>query len=232
MPTSSRYRPAPRILEVGEVWLTGDTGNSDRDNIIRATSDYRRTDGTTGAVGDVLLAYELPVAADADSDIQLQPELNLGPEADIDDIDRSAKDSTPAPKPQEIPEPNDPSVMPDEQQPAKAPGGSRLRNWPWGRDEADASAVDRFKRRARNVPAGDAGDAGDEWELQGAQSRAGGALHASLDTVARRRLQMIDAMASFSAERSSMLALQPQRHVDGRTLELLTAVQGVRNFAP
>jgi len=55
-------------------------------------------------------------------------------------------------------------------------------------------------------------------------------LHASLDSVARRRLQMIDAMASFSAEKSSMLALQPHRTVDGRTLEMLTAVQGVRNF--
>jgi hypothetical protein len=212
--------------------LTGDTGNKARDNIISATSHYRRTDGTTGEVGDVLLAHELPLAADADSGIEQQPELTPGPEVDIRDVDRSAKDPAPAPEAQEILEPNDPSVMPDQQRPTMAPDGSRLRNWRWGGDEADASAVDRVKRHARKVPAVDGGDAGDEWELQGAPSRAGGALHASLETVARRRLQMIDAMASFSAERSSMLALQPQRHVDGRTLELLTAVQGVRNFAP
>jgi len=31
--------------------LTGDTGNSERDNIISATSEYRRTDGSTGQVG-------------------------------------------------------------------------------------------------------------------------------------------------------------------------------------
>jgi hypothetical protein len=58
-----------------------------------------------------------------------------------------------------------------------------------------------------------------------------GALHASLDTVARRRLQMIDAMASFPAESSTMLELQPHRRVDPHTLELLTAVSGARSAA-
>ncbi|HEY3497012.1 MAG TPA: Ig-like domain-containing protein, partial [Polyangiaceae bacterium] len=213
--------------------LTGDTGNSARDNIISATSEYRRTDGTTGEVGDVLLAYEMPVegGTEADEGIQAEPTLDLGPEADIDDIDRSAKDPTPAPEPQEILEPNDPSVMPDKQQPAKAPAdGSRQRNARWAGDEANASPVERFKRQARNFPGFDRSDAGDDWELEVPQTRIGGALHASLDSVARRRLQMIDAMASFSAEKSSMLELQPQRTVDGRTLQMLTAVQGVRNF--
>ena len=212
--------------------LTGDTGNSERDNIISATSEYRRTDGSTGQVGDVLLAYELPVEEDAEADdgIQAEPPLDLGPEVDIDEIDRSAKDQTPAPEPQEIREPNDPSVMPDKQQPAQAPlDDSRLRNSRSAGAQADASAIERFKRQARKAGF-DGSDAGDDWELEVPQSQTGGALHASLDSVARRRLQMIDAMASFSAEKSSMLALQPHRTVDGRTLEMLTAVQGVRNF--
>jgi hypothetical protein len=42
---------------------------------------------------------------------------------------------------------------------------------------------------------------------------------------------MIDAMASFSAEGAASLELQPQRRVDARTLELLTAVSGVRSAA-
>jgi hypothetical protein len=120
--------------------------------------------------------------------------------------------------------------MPDKRQPANAPEeGSRSRNSRWPGDEA-ASPVERFKRHARNIPAIDQGGADDDWELGAARVQSGGALHASLDSVARRRLQMIDAMASFSAERSSMIELLPQRSVDGRTLEMLTAVQGVRNF--
>jgi Bacterial Ig domain len=210
--------------------LTGDTGNSARDNIISATSEYRRTDGTTAEVGDVLLAYELPMegGAEVDDGIQAEPLLDLGPEAEIDEIDRSAKDPTPAPEPLE---PEDISVMPDHQRPATAPtDDSRPRNSRGAGTEADASPVERFKRQARNFPGFDRSDAGDDWELEVPPARTGGALHASLNSVARNRLQMIDAMASFSAEKSSMLALQPQRTVDGRTLEMLTAVQGVRNF--
>ncbi len=74
------------------------------------------------------------------------------------------------------------------------------------------------------------GDAADE-SLGYPAAATQGALHASLDSIARRRLQMVDAMASFSAEGASALELRPQRHVDARTLELLTAVSGVRSAA-
>jgi hypothetical protein len=57
------------------------------------------------------------------------------------------------------------------------------------------------------------------------------ALHASLDLVARRRLQMIDAMATFCAEGSATLELQPQRRIDASTYQLLTAVSLGRNAA-
>jgi hypothetical protein len=42
---------------------------------------------------------------------------------------------------------------------------------------------------------------------------------------------MVDAMATFSAEGAPALELQPHRHVDARTLELLTAVAGLKSAA-
>jgi hypothetical protein len=214
-------------------------------------------------VGDVLLAYELPVegGADVSDDIQAEPPqdhvrglrladedrnaglefgrfyrdreappegVSVGSEEEIDEIDRSAKDPAPASEPLKA---RDVSAMLDDQQPATAQADdSGPRNSRSEGTEAEPSPVERFKRQAPNFPGFDRSDAGDEWELEAPQAPTGGALHASLDSIARRRLQMIDAMASFSAEKSSMLALQPQRTVDGRTLEMLTAVQGVRNF--
>jgi hypothetical protein len=62
-----------------------------------------------------------------------------------------------------------------------------------------------------------------EWQPEAAAT-SGGALHAPLDLVARRRLQMIDALASFSPESAADLELRPHRRVDSRTLELLTPV--------
>jgi hypothetical protein len=61
-----------------------------------------------------------------------------------------------------------------------------------------------------------------EWQPE-APAR-GGALHAPLDLVARRRLQMVDALASFAPESAADLELRPNRHVDSRTLELMTSV--------
>jgi hypothetical protein len=67
------------------------------------------------------------------------------------------------------------------------------------------------------------------WEPQALPAAT--ALHASLDLVSRRRLQMIEAMASFSAEGSASLELRPQRRIDAKTYELLTAVSLSRNVA-
>lgn len=205
--------------------LTGDTGNSATDNIIKATAEYRRTDGTTGTVGDVLLAYELPMDQDADSGIQLEfvPETDTG----IGEIDRSAED--PASQPVEIRESRTPAAPADDPLAQTAAEGSRSRNSVWPEEQAEAPAQ-RFKRQARNLRPLDEDEAGEDWELEAPQTQNRGALHASLESVARRRLLMVDAMSTFSAEKSSMLELQPHRRVDGRTMEMLTAVQGVRNF--
>jgi hypothetical protein len=73
----------------------------------------------------------------------------------------------------------------------------------------------------------------DGWEPEAASPSAPSALHADLDLVARRHLQMIEAMATFGAEGSATLELQPHRRIDGRTYELLTAVSltGTRSAA-
>jgi len=60
---------------------------------------------------------------------------------------------------------------------------------------------------------------------------ASSALHASLDLVSKRRLQMIDAMASFSAQGAAQLELQPHRTIDPKTLELLTSMPTMRQVA-
>jgi len=54
------------------------------------------------------------------------------------------------------------------------------------------------------------------------------ALHAGLDLVSKRRLQMIEAMATFGSEDSAALELRPQRKIDAKTYELLTAVEPMR----
>jgi hypothetical protein len=72
--------------------------------------------------------------------------------------------------------------------------------------------------------------ADDAWEPSGLDDSTT-ALHASLDLVARRRLQMIDAMASFAPDAPAHLQLRPQRHIDAKTAELLTAVSLTRSVA-
>jgi hypothetical protein len=162
---------------------------------------------------------------DADSGIQLEfvPETDTG----IGEIDRSAED--PASQPAEIRESRSPAAPADDPLAQTAAEGSRSRNSVWPEEKAEAPAQ-RFKRQARNLRPLDEDEAGEDWELEAPQTQNRGALHASLESVARRRLLMVDAMSTFSAEKSSMLELQPHRRVDGRTMEMLTAVQGVRNF--
>jgi hypothetical protein len=70
----------------------------------------------------------------------------------------------------------------------------------------------------------DAQPGDDAWQPNATTPPAPTALHASLDSTAKRRLQMIEAMAGFSGESASMLELQPQRRIDAKTYELLTAV--------
>lgn len=230
--------------------LTGSSTENATDNVITATSEFIRDDGSQGTVGDVMLAHEslelqveilgsTPVRGDHerahhDRDIGADGRTH-GVDTDrssIDDIDRSSNGAPPG---------------------SLSRGRSNARNndLPVARAKpVDDDAVTEFA----TVPAASNSTAADEssqptrskpwrWSDFNQQSDANaaaesqiivnpgaqaGALHASLGSITRRRLQMIEAMASFSPEGAADLSLQPHRKVDVRTLELLTSVPTLR----
>lgn len=193
--------------------LTGNTVDGAMDNVITATSDLVRSDGTIGVVGDVSLAtWEARVETE-DGDA---PDFGQN----LDNLNRRSDDH-PGMDASLVDMPMAREAMLPEAALARMPSPEELPQAP-----ADAPALQKpaAPQFASSQPT-------EAWENEMRTQSAPGALHASLDSIARRRLQMIDAMATFSAEGSAMLELQPQRHVDPRTLEWLTAVAGVRSVA-
>ncbi len=198
--------------------LTGQTAAEDSlENVVSATAELVRTDGTSGIVGDVEFAY-----------LEQHTTVTEGGWEPVDGVDRSARDEYAYIK--EIAKIGD--RLADEltpQSPVARPADARL---------VEARSPQVASPPPSEMRAADAtsdlhrsnGDTSDEI-LTDRDPSPQSALHASLDSIARRRLQMVDAMASFSAEGASALELRPQRHVDARTLELLTAVSGVRSAA-
>ena len=209
--------------------LTGDAA-VEGENHISATADFIRLDGTRGTVADAALAYGWieatvvdqyevdPVTGERLDPVAAQPEA----EGDIGDVHRTARspeiieplDSATVRRratPEQTDWSDDRSIdthaqrgLPREVDPLMA-SARALRDRPW--------RITDFDRR-------DLSDA--EWQPDDAAQT--GALHAPLSLVARHRLQMIDALASFSPENPAQLELRPLRHVDSRTLELLTSV--------
>jgi Ca2+-binding RTX toxin-like protein len=203
--------------------LTGQTAaEGSLENVVSATAEMVRSDGSGGVVGDVAFAY-------LEQHVKVVENGAGSGETSPDDVNRGAHDELAAAR--------------------------RLANDALASNETPDRLADRTSDRAAapelaqstapelatppgdqspNDPASDlprsSGDASAEvWEYSATPTQ--GALHAGLDSIARRRLQMIDAMASFSAEGASSLELRPQRRVDARTLELLTAVSGIRSAA-
>ncbi len=191
--------------------LTGDTAASEYDNVITATADMRRSDGTVGTVGDVMLAYmegNIEVEDRGPSQSDTPPKANASTQAVPQLAPLEAAFAAPA-----IP---DSAVQVAANEPAN-PESLTPPN-----DAASRDSSNELYRSPSDT-------ASDDWQYAGTQTP--GALHAGLGLVAQRRLQMIDAMASFSTEGAASLDLQPHRRVDARTLELLTAVGGVRSAA-
>lgn len=187
-----------------------ETSTAPDGNAVSALTEFVRIDGTRGVAADAALAYQTfrtevvyePVTGEAPAD-----------EEDISTVDRSA-DAPPAlPAVQDVPE-SDPVTLPEIPNHNTSAETTSLDRSPATR----AADIFRAVRNSRwQQPA-----ESDEW--QPTLENQGGALHAPISLVARRRLQMIDALASFAPEGAAELALQPQRHVDSRTLELLTSV--------
>lgn len=195
--------------------LTGDPENQDG-NQISATTDFVRVDGSRGQAADVTLEYvtlesEVVEVVPVDSGVSSDGE-------DIGDVDRGS-DALPAvvrDLPRRRTLPSDPVT------------GEPVSTGPIERHRLDERRGEREGARPRpwrvaDMKFDEPRVTTDEWSPEPANS-APAALHASLSSLSRRRLQMIDAMAGFEPEGSVDLALRPQRHVDSRTLELLTTV--------
>ena len=186
-----------------------------RGNTISATTDFVRTDGSRGQAADVALEYikvvsevseVVPADSAVPSDVEDIGAVDRGataPAAAATDLDRER------PLPPDA-DASDPIADPVKPQPLRErrEDGSGPRQRPW------RVADMRFDEPRITM---------DDWTPEPA-SRVPAALHASLSSITRRRLQMIDAMSSFEPEGAAELALRPQRHVDARTLELLTSV--------
>ena len=183
-------------------------------NVVSAMTEYVRIDGSRGVAADAELEYQTirtevefePIAADAPADAE-----------DITTVDRSADAPSTMPEIQSAPA-YEPETMP-EVRIHEAPVADAL-------PRPVSRAADRFAapRNNRWQPADI-----DEWEPT--MQNQPGALQGPLGLIAGRRLQMIDAMASFSPEGAAELTLQPHRRVDSRTLELLTSVSSNRRMA-
>ncbi len=201
--------------------LTGESAEGAADNVITATAEMVRTDGSIGVAGDVTFAY-LEKRVEELSAEEFARRTGLPPTEDVDrGAQRAASFDVPAGAADFAN--GDSNGAPS--QPAAAPSTVRERGieTPAAQDAPPAATDAGNKLDSQHVARSET------WEYQGDPRQS--ALNASLDSVARRRLQMIDAMASFSNEGSATLELRPQRHVDSRTLELLTAVSGLRTAA-
>ena len=147
----------------------------------------------------------------------------MGDEASIEDVDRSADDDRPA-RPSEAEKVTPPRTsgaapeVTDSVAPETPKEGSRSDDFRTPRRNRKWPSLEDFAQQ---------GSADEQWEgYQPAAQRS--APHSSSSTMARQRLQMIEAMASFAPQDAANLSLMPNRKIDARTLELLTSVQPYR----
>jgi hypothetical protein len=192
---------------------TGEVTLGAQDNVVTATSHFVRADGTTGLVGDVALATPASIATTTSDQGNALAQVNRGaqspPSFSRYDVNGKAVDLNASARGSNESDANPTAAESEEDSPA---------------------AQENARSPDRSPPTRDTAGAENAWEPQ-TPAAAPGALHASLDLIARRRLQMIEAMASFSAEGAASLELQPHRRIDPRTYELLTAVSLTRNVA-
>jgi hypothetical protein len=198
--------------------LTGGRVTDHQANVLTATSQFRRTDGTVGTVGDVALSYQATAVEIEPVGFDQMPvsETDEPWDAGVGAEDRRADDSpvtSEASGSENLNASSDVNV-PRIVQPADAEAG-RLSTAEFdtrrGTDHLVAQPIEPATIESH------------EW-LPQTQASARSALHANLDLIGRRRLQMIDAMAGFAPPDSAELSLQPHRSVDARTLELLTSI--------
>jgi hypothetical protein len=144
----------------------------------------------------------------------------------VDGVDRSS-DAPPTDvtfRGSSLPEPiarlqNAGNEMPSQPQAQEAPASAS------GEAEQSQDNAARRPSATDDAASAETGDDADTFATPAQQS----ALHASLSTIARRRLQMVEAMSGFAEDQGAAdLSLRPQRHVDARVLELLTSVPPIK----
>jgi cytolysin-activating lysine-acyltransferase len=148
-------------------------------------------------------------------------------------IDRSSNDPLPASlRPRVSPETTEPKLRSAKAEAPLAAEESSLQpstpDETTSRDSQLQRSAEANRRRLADWRLSDDDTSAPEPELTARPLAARTALHADLESITRRRLQMIEALATFSAEGAADLSLQPQRRVDARTLELLTSVPTVK----
>jgi len=215
--------------------LSGGTTDGASGNRITATSDFVRADGTTGVLGDVLLSYAsapqfeiLDQQPDQASIVLPEPGdgIPMGQDG-IDTVDRAAHDER--------------GDRVSSEPLRHAPGGIKAKADERQQEDAE---VPRSSAAQQEQPRPTPRDWRDWLQPDDSQTESGAAeawqatqpvvapsaLHNTLSSVTRRRLQMIEAMAGFTDddEGAANLSLRPQRSIDARTLELLTSVSQVR----
>jgi Ca2+-binding RTX toxin-like protein len=215
--------------------LSGGTTDGASGNRITATSDFVRADGTTGVLGDVLLSYAsapqfeiLDQQPDQASIVLPEPGdgIPMGQDG-IDTVDRAAHDER--------------GDRVSSEPLRHAPGGIKAKADERQQEDAEVPRSSAAQQEQPRPTSRDWRDwlqpddsqtesgAADAWQAT-QPGTAPSALHNTLSSVTRRRLQMIEAMAGFTDddEGAANLSLRPQRSIDARTLELLTSVSQVR----
>jgi hypothetical protein len=198
---------------------TGAIATEDTSNAIVATSEFVRNDGSLGGVGDVSLGYigkkTTVQIVDAAPDVDVNRTADDHPAADSAAAASAANEANGRLRAQM-------SSAGDRDDNAIAGVRSPDQN----NRESDAEFAARQRRlrdwarsSQENLRAQD-----DEFAVDGDVTAAPSALHASLDLVSQRRLQMIEAMAGFTPDSGASLELRPQRRIDAKTYELRTAV--------
>jgi Ca2+-binding RTX toxin-like protein len=277
--------------------VTGESTETATDNVILATSEFVRTDGTTGQVGDVVLGSG--TMAQIASSVNEVPALTITDTLDLDEWQREAGlASSASDEPYEVEEVAAPTItdtldlnewlgkdsvtsvsqarLPKEMD--DGVGTSTITDTfdmdqLLGNVNRKADDQSRTFKSSRSVPTHDKdvdvlpqrAESDTQFEMSNIKESAPlkrsdepsddedksfatpnslaeedsvdsqifaattrGALHARLSLISKNRLQMIEAMATFEAEGTTGLDLRPHRHVDAKTLELLTSVSSTR----
>lgn len=194
------------------------------DNLVVATSHFVRTDGSTGVVGDVVLAYDTP-----------QGFARLG--ASLASADHGAGDARPGAVNRTAKPPKASNLQRKlfdglrRNGLASAAGDDPRSDWGAGHDAragrvrpADgdyAQRLDDLKRGADPFAGQSSGKANDDVQV----GRHASALDTGLDLASRMRFQMIQAMASFDpGSGGADFGLQGLRARDPQAAELLTSL--------